>query len=286
MRGMLKRNLSIYFRDKAAVFFSLFGALLIIVLYALFLGDTMTDSIQMDINGAFIMNSWVMGGLIAAATMTTSMGAYGVMVNDEANKNYRDFYTSPVKKSKIIGAYMLNSIAIGVIMTLITFVLAEIYIVANDGELLTAQQALKVFGVIFLTVLSSSSIVGFICTFLNSSQSFSGCSILIGASSGFLVGAYVPIGHLPDTVQKVMCFLPCTHSAALLRQIMTETAIEIGLKDFPEEFILGFREEMGILIKIGDTQCTPNIHLAFIIGSAVLFYLLSLIRITFFKKTK
>ncbi|SFC21260.1 ABC transporter permease [Butyrivibrio sp. YAB3001] len=286
MRGMLKRNLSIYFRDKTAVFFSLFGALLIIVLYALFLGDTMTDSIQMDINGAFIMNSWVMGGLIAAATMTTGMGAYGVMVNDESNKNYRDFYTSPVKKSKIIGAYMLNSIAIGVIMTLVTFALAEIYIVANEGELLTTEQALKVIGVILLTVLSSSSIVGFVCTFLRSSQAFSGCSILIGASIGFLVGAYVPIGHLPDTVQKVMSFLPCTHSAALLRQIMTETAIETGMKDYPAEFIQGFREELGIIIKIGDTKCTPGIHLAFIIGSAVLFYLLSLIRITFFKKTK
>lgn len=286
MSGMLIRNMRIYFRDRTAVFFSLFGALLIIVLYALFLGDTMTDTIQMDENGSFIMNSWVMGGLIAAATMTTGMGAYGVMVNDEANKNYRDFYTSPIKKSKIIGAYMLNSIFIGVIMTLITFVLAEVYIVANDGKLLTTEQVLKVIGVILLTVLSSSSIVGFICTFLKSTQAFSGCSILIGSSIGFLVGAYVPIGNLPDAVQKVMSFLPCTHSAALLRQIMTETAIETGLSGYPAEFINGFQKEMGIIIEIGHKECTTAVHLMFIIGSAVLFYILSIIRISFLKKTK
>lgn len=284
MIGILKRNLIIYFRDKSAVFFSLFGALLIIALYALFLGDTMTDSINMDINGSFIMNSWVMGGLIAAATMTTGMGAYGVMVNDEANKNYKDFYTSPVKKYKVIGAYMLNAICVSTIMTLITFLLAEIYIVTNDGEWLSASQSIKVIGVILLTVLSSSSMVCFICTFLKSSQAFSGCSILIGASIGFLVGAYVPIGHLPNGVQQVMSILPCTHSAALLRQIMTETAIKDGLSGASAEFIEGFKEELGIIIKIGGTKCSTAVHLSFIIGSAVLFYLLSLAHISLEKK--
>jgi len=38
MIGFAKRNLLIFFRDKAAVFFSLLAVFLIIGLYALFLG--------------------------------------------------------------------------------------------------------------------------------------------------------------------------------------------------------------------------------------------------------
>ncbi len=282
MIGMLKRNLRIYFRDKSAVFFSLFGALLIIALYVLFLGDTMLESIEYDnVSGlAFIMNSWVMGGLIAAATMTTGMGAYGVMVNDEANKNYQDFYASPIKKSKIIGAYLLDSICISTIMTSISFILAEVYIVANDGEWLSLLQFLQVFGVILLTVLSSSAIVCFICTFLKSSQAYSGCSILIGSTIGFLVGAYIPIGDLPKAVQNVLSFLPFTHAAALLRQILTKVPIETGFVNAPPEIIDRFKEQLGITIKIGDTVCNTAVQLGIIGGTALLFYLLSLLRIS------
>lgn len=280
MIGMLRRNLKIYFRDKSAVFFSLFGALLIIGLYALFLSDTMTDSIEMNEVGKFIMNSWVMGGLIAAATATTGMGAYGVMVNDIANKNYKDFYASPVKKSKIVASYLFDAICVSTIMTMITFVLAEVYIVANDGDWLSAQQCFEVIGVILLTVLSSSAIVCFICSFLKSSQAFAGCSILIGSSIGFLVGSYVPIGHLPKGVQNVLSVLPCTHAAALLRQIMTETPMKDGFAGAPQEYITGFKEEMGIILKIGDYKCTAATHFIFIIGSAALFYILSIVHIS------
>ena len=284
MIGMLNRNLKIYFRDKTAVFFSLFGAILIIVLYALFLGDTMTGSIEMNVDGSFIMNSWVMGGLIAAATATTGMGAYGVMVNDEANKNYKDFYASPIKKSSIIGAYLLDAICVSTIMTLVTFAFAEAYIVANDGDWLSAKQVFQVIGVILPTVLSSCSIVCFICTFLKTSQAFSGCSILIGSAIGFLVGAYVPIGHLPNSVQNVLSVLPCTHSAALLRQIMTKAPLEQGLSGAPSAFIRGFKEELGITLKVGNTMCNTAIHIAFIVGSAVLFYILSLVHISMKKR--
>lgn len=280
MSGLLRRNMRIYFRDKSAVFFSLFGALMIIALYALFLGNVMADSFEMDANGNFIMNSWVIAGLISTAAMTTSLGAYGVMVDDEANKIYRDFYISPVKKSKIVAAYMLNSIIVGVIMTLVTFVVGEAFIVANGGELPGAMQILKVIGIILLTVLSSSAFVGFVCRFLKSSQAFAGCSIVVGSSIGFLVGAYVPMGSLPDGVQRVLSLLPCTHSAALLRQIMTETAIRTGIVGYPPEFIQGFKEELGIVIKVGETECSTFVHLVFIIGSAFLFYALSLIKLS------
>ncbi len=44
---------------------------------------------------------------------------------------------------------------------------------------------------------------------------------MTGTLIGVLDGAYVPIGRLPDIVRDILSILPCTHSATLLRQIMT-----------------------------------------------------------------
>ena len=44
------RNLKLFFKDKAAVFFSLLAVFIIIGLYALFLGDVWTDSFS-DVPG-------------------------------------------------------------------------------------------------------------------------------------------------------------------------------------------------------------------------------------------
>ena len=46
MIGMAKRNLKLFFRDKSAVFFSLLAVFIIIGLYALFLGDVWTGSME------------------------------------------------------------------------------------------------------------------------------------------------------------------------------------------------------------------------------------------------
>ena len=46
MKGLVIRNLKLYFKDKGAVFFSLLGVLIVIGLYILFLGDTFTDGLK------------------------------------------------------------------------------------------------------------------------------------------------------------------------------------------------------------------------------------------------
>lgn len=46
LKAMVIRNLKLFFRDKAAVFFSLLGVLIIIFLYVLFLGTLVMDQTQ------------------------------------------------------------------------------------------------------------------------------------------------------------------------------------------------------------------------------------------------
>lgn len=107
MKYMIKRNLKIYFKDKGAVFFSLLGVAIIFCLFIFFIGDSITEGLDFLDNADYVMNSWVVAGMLASSAITTSMGAYAVMVNDKEKKCIKDFYSSPLKRSSVTAGYML-----------------------------------------------------------------------------------------------------------------------------------------------------------------------------------
>ena len=131
-----KRNLKLFFRDRASVFFSLLAVFIIIGLYVLFLGDM----VMMDLEGIpgarFLMDSWIMAGLMAVTSVTTTMGALGIVVEDRAKGIYKDFHTSPVKRTTLVGGYLISTLVVGVVMSLVALVLSELYIVVSGGEFL------------------------------------------------------------------------------------------------------------------------------------------------------
>ncbi|MDD5936391.1 MAG: ABC transporter permease [Clostridiales bacterium] len=278
MITLTKRNLKLYFKDKGALFFSLLGVIVIFCLYIFFVGDSQDGDMANVANAQFIMDSWMMAGMIAAATMTTSMGAYNTMVTDKSHKNYKDLYASPLKRNSILGGYLFSGLAISIIMSLVTFLLAELYIVNNGGDLLNMGTAVKVIGVIVLTSLSSSALICFITSLIKTPNAFSNASIVIGTLIGFLVGAYVPLGHLPTAVQGVIKAFPCAHGAALLRQLMLGDAMETGMH-LDADKLSDIKKELGILFQYGDWTMNMTGHLIVIVASAVLFYALGVIRI-------
>ena len=75
MNALLLRNLRVYFRDKASVFFSLLSVLIIILLYALFLGDAWSSGsvFQGRAGVKNMMDSWIMAGLLAVVSVTSTM---------------------------------------------------------------------------------------------------------------------------------------------------------------------------------------------------------------------
>jgi len=60
------RNLKVYFRDKISVFFSFLSVIIIISLYALFLGNVQVESIKSQVGGIngirYLVDSWIMAG--------------------------------------------------------------------------------------------------------------------------------------------------------------------------------------------------------------------------------
>lgn len=277
--NIAKRNLKLFFRDKASVFFSLLAVFIIIGLYVLFLGNMLTSNMEwMGDSARFVMDSWIMAGLLAVTSLTTTMGAYGIMIEDKTKKVLKDFTASPVRRSALVGGYILSSFIIGVIMSVITFVLAEVYIVAYGGEPMSLAGMLRVFLCILLSVLSSSAMVFFMVSFFKSTNAFATASTVIGTLVGFLTGIYIPIGSLPASVQTAIRIFPVSHAGALMRQIMMEAPLKAA--GLPAEAEEGFRLSMGVNYKFGDTILSPAASIVILLATAVVFYALALVNVS------
>lgn len=272
MFNLALRNLKLFFRDKSTVFFSLLAVFIIIGLYVLFLGDTIAKDMTEIKDARFLMDSWIMGGLLAVTSVTTTMGAFGTMVEDRANGNAKDFYASPLKRYQIAGGYVISSFMVGMIMCVITFILAEIYIIANGGELLPMLGIIKVLGLILLSVLSSSAMIFLLVSFFSSTNAFATGSTVIGTLIGFLTGIYIPIGNLPDAVQLVVKIFPVTHAGVLFRQVFMEEPLETAFGHLPETVGESFKEELGVIIKFGDEALQAGTHILVLIGVTLLFF--------------
>ena len=280
MINFMKRNLLVFFKDKASVFFSLLSVFIIIGMYALFLGDVWTSSMTDVPNARNIMDCWIVAGLIAVTSVTTTMGAFGTMVEDKSKKIIKDFQSSPMPRVSIAGGYILSAFVIGVIMCVVALVLCQLYLLSGGGAMFTGVQLLKIFGLILLSTFSSTTLVLFFVSFFQSNNAFSIASTIIGTVIGFLTGIYIPIGQLPEGVQTVIKFFPPSHSALLLRQVMMEDAIKTGFAGAPADVVNGFKEMLGVTFQIGGTTVTPLTSIIILVVAGFLFLGLSLLNLS------
>lgn len=293
--GLIKRNLKLYFRDGMSVFFSLLGVFIIIMLYLFFLGNIMTEYALSSINEIvadpnlppqavqfldaldvrYFMNSWIMAGVITVATITTTLGAYGVIVTDKSSKVLNDFKVSPIKRSTLVFSYVISAFLVGVIMSCIALAFAEGYIFIAGGEVMSFGALIKTIAVILLSVLMSSSIIFLIIAFVKTSNAFGAISTVFGSVIGFLMGVYIPMGNLPDGVQTVIKFFPFAHPAVLMRQVMQGDVIDLSWlpKDSPND-LLRF---MGTYLSYNGTILPVWGHILIILGVTFIFFLIGVL---------
>lgn len=280
MKGLISRNLKIFFRDKGAVIFSLLGVLIVVGLYILFLGDAYTDSLADFKDSDKFMNCWIMAGLLAITSVTTTMGAFGTMVQDKEKKIFKDFYCAPVSRSSITLSYIISSAVVGLIMTGIVLVIALVYLTVTESITLSAMLIVKLVGLSILTSLSNTAIVLFLVSFMTSEKAFSAITGVISALIGFITGIYLPIGNLPDGVQYVVKCFPTSHSAVLFRQLLMGD-LEESVENFPPEAqadaLTGLKESLGVIFKFGDTECTAYASVLILAGTLVVFSILSIL---------
>lgn len=282
LKYLISRNIKLYLKNKSTVFFSFLSMLIIIGLYALFMGDVQVDSlvkeysVNRDLAG-WLINSWIMGGIITVNAVNITFVILINMVEDKSNKHIDDFLVSPIKKYQIIGGYLGAAIIVGILMSIVSFIIAEIYIVLNGGQLLPLISILKVLIGIVFTVVSVASMALFFLLFVKSEKTASTITTIIGTLIGFIVGVYIPIGIMPDLVQKIMKAFPITYSATLFKQIFVLEPTKLLFSD--SNALLNYNKMLGNVIYIGDKEVTYPIYLIILGVTSIVFFILSIIKI-------
>ncbi len=169
---------------------------------------------------------------------------------------------------------------IGIIMSILALILAELYILAGGGEFLGIAALIKVLGLIIVCTLCNSSLVLFMVSFFKSNNAFATASTIIGTLIGFLTGVYLPIGQLPESVQWIIKCFPPTHGAVLFRQAMMDAPLATSFNGAPAQAVSEFDNMMGVTMNFGYTAVKPLTSLIVLLATAAVFYTLSLINIS------
>lgn len=277
---LISRNIKLYFRNKSSVFFSLLSVLIVIIVYVLFLSNIQVQTVSEQLNEtisesniSYLINSWVLAGMLSIITVTSTLGALGFMVNDREKKIVMDFKSSPLKISTYPIAGVISAIIVGILISCIAFIVYGLYIFIDTGYYFSLTIILKTLGLIVISTSMSSALMGLLVSFFSTNSAFSSASVLIGTTIGFATGLYIPVGELSSTIQKSLNILPFSHVASLFRQILMKDSIDLVFEGAPLAAINNYKESFGVVLKWEETSITFNFSIIFII----LVFLISLV---------
>ncbi|MGE3191954.1 MAG: ABC transporter permease [Microbacteriaceae bacterium] len=281
---IMSRNLRLYFRDRLGVFFSLLAAIILFLLYTLFLGNLQTQGLEQGFpdapDGAVktFVDSWMFAGIVGITAVTTGLGAFSAFVEDGASGRFRDFLVSPITRSQLVLGYLLSSFVIALTMTLFVLVVSLLYLFFVDGLVLTVAQLALTVGYLALSCAAYAALSAFVVSFVRTTGAFSALSTIVGTVLGFLCGAYIPVGSLPEGVANVINALPFAQSSMIVRQQFTDTALN-ELAGDQAQAVDALRDAYGISASIGDWDVTVGYVVAVLAAMAVVFTTLAALRI-------
>lgn len=264
---LVKRDMLVFLRDRAAVFFSVLAMFIVLMLMVVFLGDMNSQSIVKVLaeyggvrdaaadkeNADRLIQMWTLAGILVVNSVTVTLTVMQTMILDETKGSLLSFYTAPVSRTKVAFGYIIAAFVIGVGMCLLTLVLGEGYMVLCGYPLLALTDCLQLLWMIMLNVFVYSAIAYLLALFIHSESAWGGMLTVVGTLVGFVGGIYLPVSQMPEGIAGVVKFLPVLPGAAMMRVVCTKDAVADTFAGMPEELLTVFREEMGITIKVGDT---------------------------------
>lgn len=277
------RNLRLFVRDKALVFFSFLSVIIILGLYVLFLGDIQVQNIrsmiQMDIPEIdALVYAWMLPGLIAVASITLSLGNMGRLVDDAQGENLNDFLVSPLKRTQLILSYLISSIIITSFISLCMFALSIVIVKLKGGPWLNFEQILQSLGIIVLLIISSALLSLYIASWVKTQNTYGVVNSMVGTFIGFVTGAYMPMGIMPVFVQNMFNILPVSLGASLLRQVYLSPILDTVFKNAPAEMLSEYRYFQGVDLKVFGRILTPEFMYFGIFVSILLLFILNYLR--------
>lgn len=259
LANLTRRNVVVFFRDPAAVFFSLLSPIILFVLFSAFLGGVQTDALQKSLPTASaddvdaFVYSWVIANLVMITTATTSLSALVVFVNDRVGNVFRDFLVSPISRLQMILSYLLGAFVVSVALSTTVFVLADVYLGVVHSAALSAGAFAQALAQLVGFCLLFSAIWSLVVTFIGSAGVFTSVATIVGTAGGFLAGAYITVGALPSGVVTFMNVLPLNQAATLMRGPFTRGPLD-ALAGTSDQARGTIEEEYGLLPHIASAQ--------------------------------
>ena len=290
------RNLKIFVKDKANIFFALLAPLIVLGLYVLFLGKTQTDTLLdvlkgMGVTGAdddirSFADCWILSGVMASAGITVPLCACGVMVQDETRGIRNDLLSAPIPRWMPSAAYFLAVVLSGFLIGFVVLALCLGWLALSGGWFLSALEVLGLVGLLLLSVLSSSTLLVFVVGFLRTEGAFTGLNVILGTVIGFLIGAYMPLSMFPKGVQYVTLFVPGSYSAALFRNLFLNGALENISQNVSAAYADSLAEKYTIQLAAFGTSLSVTAMALILAGTVLLFAAANLVKAFVKKNTR
>ena len=271
MVAMTKRNIKVFLRNKVEVFFSMLGVLLVIGLFALFLGNHWGDG--------GVLHPWLMAGVLALAAFTVPLSMFDRMVADKGDKTIKGFYVSPIKRSHITASYMVSALLVSMVMAGLTAVGYMIFFAMTGVAVVPIGSFVLALLVMALTCVSGTAMTCFIASLMKKNSTYTTVVIILNNLAGFVMGIYIPMGQLPQGVQTGVLLFPPTHGAMLLRRVLLGHATTYYGLD------LATQEHIGMAFRVGEMSLPTMASVGVLVVSAVVFFALAVWRVGRFAKS-
>ena len=248
IKAMTKRNLLIYFRNKSAVFFSILSALILLAIMVVFLGESSSEGLLDALNqygtgtaeenaknASWLVQLWIMGGILGINSVTVSLTAIGAMVEDEERGRLRSFYVTPASRFYLSLGYILSAWVSGMVICLTTLAVGEGFFALKGHPVLGIVDLVSLVGVIALNTFVFSAIGYLAALFIRTGSAWSGMLTVAGTLVGFLGGTYIPV----------------VRGTALMRRFCMQSASKTVFAGMSDTVQTVFFEQMGVTLKNG-----------------------------------
>ena len=243
---LIKRNTKLFFKDKGMFFTSLITPVILLVLYATFLGNVYRDSFLLSIPAGIVLDEKMLNGcvggqlissILAVSCVTVSFCSNMLMVQDRANGTVMDLRISPVKAHILSLGYYFATLISTLIICFAAMALCIGYVATIGWYMSVSDVLLLALDVVLLTLFGTalSSVIHF---FLSTQGQISAVGSIVSSCYGFICGAYMPISQFSEGLQTVISFLPGTYGTALVRNhAMRGVFAEMEATGIPHEIV-------------------------------------------------
>lgn len=277
---LIRRDCKLFFKDKGLFFSSLISPLILLVLYATFLGRIYRDSFTsalpegLSFNPALLdatVAGQLISSLLAVCCVTVAVCANLQMVSDKVSGARRDLAVSPVRSSTVSLAYFCASSLVTLIVNFVALGASLAYLALGGCWYMTVQDVLLLVLDVFLLTLFGVSLSSCLYAYLTTNGQASAIGTIISTTYGFICGAYMPISNYPDGLRKVLSFLPGTYGTCLLRNhALAGVYDSMADEGLPAEFVDGIRESIDCSLTFFGHPVSVGVMYAVLIGAILL----------------